>query len=294
MTSIPFQKLMPETYRWQPSKTHPQTIQRRAIGTEAWVGIKDENFKGQYDNFLNATLKMQDEQTATPLSLASLKSAIAAALVELRFEHPESAGTAIWDEQGPLIQYTPPENDEKALSWAESAIELWPSAQTGLGVRTEIGKRRKVAGSSFFGHAKSIMVHVVADVPAIDTRLVTGANVDIMLHMNHIYWDGISSRIFLGSLLQKVGTFIDGKQAPMKFCWGDEIKNVSEPILDAAKVDVTTLGEDFEAARGEFVQSLLDFSVRSNAVLFHLDHRLKRDAEQLGHGPESRCRSPRH
>jgi hypothetical protein len=262
MTSIQFPKLMPEAYRWQKSKTHPQTIQRRAIGTEAWVGIKDENFKGQYDNFLNATLKVQKEQAASPLSLASLKTAIAAALVELRFEHPESAGTAIWDEQGPFLQYTPPENDQQALAWAEAAIELWPTTQTGLGVRKEIGRRRKVAGSTFSGHAKSLTVHVIADVPADETQLASGAVIDILLHMNHIYWDGISARMFLGKLLQKIGTNAGDKQKLAKLPWGDEIKNISAPILDASKVDVSTLGEDFEEARGEFVQGLLDFAVR--------------------------------
>ncbi|KNG52745.1 15-o-acetyltransferase [Stemphylium lycopersici] len=260
MTSIPFPKLVPETYRWHKSATHPQTVQRRAIGTEQWVGIKDENYKGQYDNFVNATLKVQREQDTISLSLASLKSAIAAALVELRFEHPESAGTAIWDEQGPIVQYTPPENDEEALAWAEASIELWPTAQTGLGVRQEIGRRRKAPGSAFTGHAKSLTVHVVADVPADDTRLVSGASVDILLHMNHIFWDGISSRMLLGSLLRKVGEHANGKQEVKKFTWGDEIKNVSEPILDASKADVSSLGEDFEKARGEFVQSLFDFA----------------------------------
>lgn len=261
MTSISFPKLVPTTYRWHKSTTHPRTIQRRAIGTEQWVGIRDQNHKGQYDNFLNATLEVQDQDTIS-LSLASLKSAIAAALLELRFEHPESAGTAIWDDQGPIVQYTPPENDSEARAWADAAIELWPTAQTGFGVRKEIGRRRKAPGSAFAGHAKSLAVHVVADVPAEDTRLDPGAKVDILLHMNHIFWDGISSRMFLGDLLRKVGPYLNGKQELKQFTWGDEINNVSEPILDASRVDVSSLGEDFDKARAEFVQSLFDFAVR--------------------------------
>lgn len=230
------------------------------------MGIKDENYKGQYDLFLNTTLRVQDEPATTPLSLASLKKAITAALVELRFEHPESASSAVWDEQGPLLQYTPPESTEAALGWAEAAIELWFTCQTGLGVRREIGKRRREPGSAFAGHAKSLAVHLVADVAAEDAPLTSGATVDVLLHMNHMFWDGISARMFVGSLLQKLGTNLANTQKLAQFEWGKETKNISEPILDASKVDVTLLGKDFEDARGEFIQSLMAFAVRTHSA----------------------------
>lgn len=261
MSSDQFPKLTPETYRWQTSKANPRTVERRAIGTEAWVGIKDENYKGQYDLFLNTTLRLQDEPTTAPLSLASLKKAITAALVELRFEHPECACTAVWDEQGPSIQYTPPASTEEAVSWAQAAIELWCTAQSGLGVRKEIGRRRKEPGSVFAGHAKTLAVHLAADVPAESTLLVSGGTVDVLLHMNHMYWDGISARMFLGSLLQKIGTKLGDDHDLERLDWGEEIKNLSTPILDASKVDISSLGADFEDARGEFIQSLMAFAV---------------------------------
>ncbi|KAF2125620.1 15-O-acetyltransferase [Dothidotthia symphoricarpi CBS 119687] len=260
MTSDQFPKLMPATYRWQTSKTNSRTIERRAIGTEAWVGIKDENYKGQYDLFLNTTLRVQVESTKTPLSLASLKKAVTTVLVELRFEHPESAGTAVWDDQGPLLQYTPPESAEDALSWAEAAIELWFTVKTGFEVRKEIGRRRKEPGSVFSGHAKSLTVHLVADVPSEHAPLVPGATVDVLMHMNHIFWDGISARMFVGSLLRKLQTELSDNQKPKQLDWGRETKNISQPILDAAKVDVTSLGKDFEDAREEFLQSLMAFA----------------------------------
>jgi hypothetical protein len=88
----------------------------------------------------------QDEPATTTLSLASLKKALTEALVELRFEHPECACAAVWDEQGPLLQYTPAESAEEAYFWVEAVIELWFTAQSGLGVRKEIGRRRKEHG----------------------------------------------------------------------------------------------------------------------------------------------------
>ncbi|KAF1347599.1 15-O-acetyltransferase [Delphinella strobiligena] len=260
MTSDQFPKLVPETYRWQTSRISPCTIERRAIGTEAWVGIKDENYKGQYDLFLNTTLRVPEKPITMPLSFTSLQTAITTALVELRFEHPESASTAIWDEQGPLLQYTAPESTQDALSWAEAAIELWPTAKTGLEVRKEIGRRRREPGSIFAGHARSLTVHLVADVSEENAPLISGATVDVLLHINHMYWDGISARMFVGSLLRDLGPKLGNDHQPKQFDWGKETKNISEPILDASKVDITSLGKDFEDARDEFIQSLMAFA----------------------------------
>lgn len=188
MATDQFPKLIPEEYRWQQSKQDPRTVERRAIGTEAWVGIKNENYKGQYDLFLKTTLRVQNEAANSPLSLAALLKAITAALVVLRFEHPECACSAIWDDRGPIILYTPPESTEEATSWAESTMELWSMARTGLGVRKEIGRRRKAAkeGSVYAGCAKSLAVHLVTDVLDISTDL-SGRTVDVLLHMNHMY-----------------------------------------------------------------------------------------------------------
>ena len=227
------------------------------------MGIKDENYKGQYDLFLDTTLRVRENPLEMPLSLASLRTAITTALVELRFEHPECAGTATWDQQGPVLQYTAPESTHDALSWAEAAIELWLTANTGLQIRKEIGRRRKEPDSIFAGHAKSLTVHLVADVPEEDAPLVSGATVDILLHMNHIYWDGISARMFLGSLLRKLGPNLDNDHKLKQFDWGKETKNISEPVLDASKVDITSLGKDFEDARDEFMESLMAFAVRT-------------------------------
>jgi hypothetical protein len=224
------------------------------------VGIKDENYKGQYDLFLNTTLRLQDNATASPLSLTAVKEAIIAALVELRFEHPECACSAIWDEQGPILQYTPPEGTDEANSWAESTIELWFTAHTGLAVRKEIGKRRKEVGSIYAGHAKSLAVHLVVDVPDSGTQL-SGKTVDFLLHMNHMYWDGISARMFLGSLIQRIGTKLGEEQGVGHLNWRQEVENLSKPILDASRIDITSLGADFENARTEFIESLTAFAV---------------------------------
>src|SRR4051794_14117348 len=125
MTADQFPKLpalSPEAYRWQKSKTDPRTLQRRANGTEAWVGIKSENYKGQYDLFLNTALRVCDRPTAKKFSLSTLKEKLQTALVNIRFQHPDIACTAIWDDQGPLIQYTPPEDNQDALKWAKDGI----------------------------------------------------------------------------------------------------------------------------------------------------------------------------
>lgn len=67
--------------------------------------------------------------------------------------------------------------------------------------------------------------------------------------------------MFLGSLLQRTGEKLGSTQEVERLSWGQEVKNLSKPILDASKLDITSLGADFEDARKEFIDSLTAFAV---------------------------------
>jgi len=231
-------------------------VQRLANGTEALVGIKRENAKGQYDNYLNTTLRIGN---ISSLCLAGLKENLAAALIHLRFQHPEVACTAVWGDAGPPhIQYRPPRDNADALTWARDTIETRVTPQTGLAVRTEVEKQRRCKAVP--ESAKSLVIYLIADV-ADTTPLAPGAVVDMLMHINHIYWDGISARAFVGDLLRRFGQRWGGDEQLPEYKWEDEVANLSEPILDACKVDVGTLGDEFNEAREEFIASLINSGV---------------------------------
>ena len=259
MATLNLPPLKPATYRWHSSPTDSNTIQRLAIGTEQWVGIKHENAKGQYENYLNTTLQLD----VSGLSLRRLSIQLAAALLHLRFSHPEVAATAVWEEgkpTPPVIQYTPPTDDAAALMWARSCISVRTSPATGLALRAELERERRGTTPE---SKRSVSVFVVADVASEETPLVKGAKVDMLCRFNHIYWDAMSSRQFVGDLLRRIGDVWDSdmESTVAEYRWGHEVANLSEPILDALKVDVETLGDDFDKARDEFLTSLINSGV---------------------------------
>lgn len=269
LPSLP--ELTPATFRWHKSPSDPRIVNRLANGTEAWVGIKNQNAKGQYDNYLSTTLRIGN---VTSLSLAGLKEKLAAALMHVRFQHPEVACTAVWGETGPpYIQYVPPRDTAEALAWARHTIETRVTTQNGLVVRAELEKQRCDGAPK---PAKSVAIFLIADVSSEETPLASGTVVDVLMHLNHIYWDGVSARSCVGDLLRRLGQdWGDEEQQRSKlYEWGEEIANLSEPILDACKVDVGALGHKFDEARKEFMASLINSGVSLLHCTLHLLLRL--------------------
>ncbi|KAH0337677.1 putative trichothecene 15-O-acetyltransferase, partial [Aureobasidium melanogenum] len=193
MAIIESKKVEPAKYRWHKVGDTANSVQRRGNGTENWVGLRKENARGQYDCYILVKATLQHS-----LSLASLKQKLVYGLLKERFEHPNVACKAYWDEQfGPLIR----------------------------------------------------------DVPDTDTIISQGSPVEFLVHFNHIYWDGISARLFVGHLLNSVGQDLEHAQ----YNWGKEVENLSAPLLDSLKIDPQTLGEDYEDSLEEFVSTMFEF-----------------------------------
>ncbi|KAI4723536.1 15-O-acetyltransferase Tri3 [Aureobasidium sp. EXF-10727] len=243
----------PAIYRWQTVPDASGSVQRRGNGAENWVGLRKENTKGQYD--LHILVKASLHQ---PTSLASLKSRLVLGLLEQRYQYPNIACKALWDEHfGPLIRYTPPANDPEASQWAQESIELRATSQSGHDLRREIVAQRKSQHTS----SKSFTVYVLGDVVDYNTPLISGSEFEILIHFNHIYWDGISARQFVGDLLRNLGQ----DRPPTQYEWGEEVKNLSTPLLDALKVDIETLDKDYGDSLEEFLTSMFGFG-SSHAV----------------------------
>ncbi|KAG9652317.1 putative trichothecene 15-O-acetyltransferase, partial [Aureobasidium melanogenum] len=89
----------------------------------------------------------------------------------------------------------------------------------------------------------------------IDTLITEGSSLEILVHFNHIYWDGISARLFVGHLLNSIGKDLERAQ----YDWGSEIENLSAPILDSLRIDPQILGKDYEDSLEEFVSTMFKF-----------------------------------
>ena len=259
MATLNIPPLKPATFRWHSSPGDSHITQRLAIGTEQWVGIKHENAKGQYDNYLNTTLHLD----VSGVSLTRFSIQLAAALVSLRFSHPEVASTAVWEvgkPTPPLIQYTPPADSAAALRWARSCISVWTSPLNGLAVRAELERDRRATAPM---SGRSVSVFIIGDQVGEEAPLAKGTKIDVLCRFNHIFWDVMSSRQFVGDLLRRVGDMWDvDVDSPIAECeWGHEVANLSKPILDTLKIDVEALGDNFNQAQEEFITSLIKSGV---------------------------------
>lgn len=249
MAIIESRKVEPAKYRWHKVGDTANSVQRRGNGTENWVGLRKENARGQYDCYILVKATLQHS-----LTLASLEQKLVYGLLKERFEHPNVACKAFWDEQfGPLIRYTPPSDHEEAISWARQSVEVRATSQTGLELRREIVSKRKAQNTS----SDSFTIYVVSDVPETETIISQGSSLEILVHFNHIYWDGISARLFVGHLLNSIGQDLEHAQ----YSWGKEVENLSAPLLDSLKIDPQTLGEDYEDSLEKFVSTMFEFGV---------------------------------
>lgn len=280
-------RLEPAKYRWIISAAD-KSARRLAIGTEQWVGIKHENEKGQYDNYLSTTLRL----SSSGPSLEDLHRYVASALIHLRYQHPEVAATAVWEADQPTpptIVYTPP-SIEEAQAWAADTVLLCTSSLDGHALRI---KQERLRASNPH-HGNSVSVLLSADVESPHALITENIRIVMLCRFNHIFWDAMSSRQFVGDLLRQVGVSWTKKEDPTEvaklYSWGEEAKYLAEPLLDSLKIDVESLGQDYEAAADSFLAELM-----KSAVSFSKSLHQKIDADQfhvveLGTQHQQHCR----
>lgn len=249
MAIIRSKEIEPAKYRWHKVQDTSGSVQRRGNGTENWVGLCKENARGQYDLHILVKATIQH-----PLTLATLKQRLVHGLIKERFEHPDIACKAFWDDQfGPLIRYTPPSSNEEAVCWAQQSVQVRATSQTGMELRRNIVSKRKSQNRP----SASFTVYVLSNVPDTDTLMIKNSSLEMLVHFNHIYWDGISARRFVGHVLRSVGQDLEHAQ----YRWGKEIDNLSPPVLDSLKINPQTLGKDYEDSLEEFVSTMFKFDV---------------------------------
>lgn len=250
--------LEPAKYRWTISSTD-KSARRVAVGTEQLVGIKHANAKGQYDIYVSTTLDL----SLPGLSLEDLHGYVSSALIHIRYQHPEVAATAIWEADKPtppIIVYTPPSVSE-AQAWAEGTVSLCTSSQDCLALRSEQERSR----TSMPQHGSSVKVTLSTDVSTLQTSLPEDTRIVVLCRFNHIFWDGMSARQFVGDLLRQTGVSWTKKEEPLQvaktYSWGEETKNLAEPLLDALEIDVENLGRDYDTAADELIAETMKSQV---------------------------------
>ncbi|KAI1070317.1 hypothetical protein LB507_010384 [Fusarium sp. FIESC RH6] len=249
--------LVPEKYRWTSTRFDPGHVQRRCVGAEAIVGLESKNRKALYDLYIATSLR-NVAPVSMSLTLRRLKEMFELALLEARFERPEAACTASWDEEvAAIIKYQAPESDESAQEWARDCVHVMPIPMNAFNLWSELEEAR--AASSNDTPSKSIEIFIIADVPTQRSPIPQDMTVEVLFHTNHLFWDGIGCRKFIGDIFRLLGNYVDVNDeiGTKTFPWGDEIKNLNPPILDSLMLDVTTLGEEFDNKCTEYTNALV-------------------------------------
>lgn len=251
-----FPPLMPEQFTWHASETDPSILQREAIGAECIVGMELPNKMGANDLYLLSQIQVHDPS----LTLKSLKEKLQNTLLKLRFQHPEIAATVAWKDGNILIQYQSPKDGADALKWAEQSIRVEASSRTALDIRTALEEQREVGG----GPAAAATIYLAAPV-ANETANLGDTPVELVLYANHVFFDGISVRTFLGDILRTLASEFTSTE-PTKLPWGEERKNLDVPLLSVLGSGQEISGPKFEATRLALLGNMARMNVSSPAI----------------------------
>ncbi|RGP73138.1 3-acetyltrichothecene 15-o-acetyltransferase [Fusarium longipes] len=249
--------LVPELYRWKSTGPNNRQIQRRAVGAEAIVGLKDKNKKALYDLYIAASLR-NVAPTSKSLTLQKLKEMFEMALLDARFEHPECACTVSWDDEVPaIITYESPESQESARFWARDCVHIRPTSKSALDLWGKLEQERAATNDSM--PSKSIEIFLLSDVLDNHTPIPHGTAVEVLVHSNHLFWDGIGCRKFVGDVFRLLGNYIGvtASSRVNELQWGHEIQNLNPPIVDSLKLNVRTLGTEFDDKCTEYTNALV-------------------------------------
>ncbi|KFA53047.1 Sat12 [Stachybotrys chartarum IBT 40293] len=249
--------LNPSDYRWHPFPGDSSVLQRKAIGVEALVGIRDANSRGEYDFYNNIVLRVGN---ALELTLTRLKRAFVKAMLDARFENPSIACYGVWGQNKeqylPHIQYKSFKSQSEALAWANNCIIIQATSLTGSELRAERLKKRRAQAVPQPSNPLDIIIY--ADVANQRNRLEPGTEVNILFLFNHLIWDG-KGRYFTSELVQRATTILDQEKENIMptHRWGEEKSRLDPPILDVMLVNLDKMGPDYDLAHRKLLNSQL-------------------------------------
>ncbi|GAD91476.1 conserved hypothetical protein [Paecilomyces variotii No. 5] len=255
--------LLPEQFTWHASEKDPSILQRQAAGAESIVGMEIANKMGANDLYLLSRIQIHKPS----LTLKLLKEKLQNTLLKLRFQHPEIACTVSWEDGKILIQYQSPKDGADALKWAEKSIRVEASSRTTLDIRTALEEQREVGG----GPADAATIYLAAPV-ADETATLGDTPVELVLYANHVFFDGISVRTFLGEIFRTLASELSSIE-PVELPWGKEKNNLDAPLFSVLGSDQEIAGPKFDATR---------LALLGNMARMHGNWGLNKRSENVG------------
>lgn len=248
--------LTPKYFQWQQSPTDPGVWRRRAIGIEAVVGPRAKMERGDNDMYLMSSVRFHHQG----LDLAELRQAVAAACIQMQHEHPVISHTTDWDETGfPWIQHRGFKDKSEIEAWAAGIIKVEASGRQASELRDENEKRRVTNNE---GSARAFTAHLAAPVNSMTDPLGTEP-VQFLFHANHIHFDGMGLRQFVGDLLRVLAKVISHETSASPT---DPTPSLPPLILDCLGSNQQTSGMTFERNRATYVKTLMKAAVRSMPI----------------------------
>ncbi|KAI9733072.1 MAG: trichothecene 15-O-acetyltransferase [Cirrosporium novae-zelandiae] len=230
-----------DNYEWRPSPSDPLLYQRRSCGSEATVGLKEPNERGEYDLYFGCPVQFHQGVS----TLGDLERHVKTTWKKFRFSHPEVTYTPGYDDQVTcLVQYRIPKNPEEVERWAEETVVVHTTDKNYTDLRQELEEKRKAAEVS--EASKGFTIHIAAPVAKSDS--LDGKDVLFIFHLNHITTDGMGIRVLVGQFFRDLalqlsggGDFsIEGLQ------WADTVKNLPPAYLAVRKPDIDLNGPKYE------------------------------------------------
>lgn len=259
----PVQKLLPERYRWEQSKIDPSILQRRGVGAETIVGLQKPNSEGQYDLYYRVTMRTSPESVSLSPNLSKIKKSFEITLQQVRRHHPEIACTVTWDSNyghEPIIQYKSPPSDADAVKWARECVHVLATSQNALDLRTLRVKQRSLTNP---GPSSAITIYILGDVADQTYSLLPNTQIDVLIHLNHLFWDGMGVRMLVGDILRGVGKNMEvNSTTAQNIPWGQETANLPHPLLNIGTIDPRKLDADFEDWWSEYIENMMKSTVR--------------------------------
>ncbi|KAJ5895067.1 hypothetical protein N7495_006758 [Penicillium taxi] len=137
--------------------------------------------------------------------------ALKEAYIHMRYTHSVISHTTKWDDYGfPWIQHQVFSGKCELEAWVSGIIKVEVSSRQAYELRDESKKRCAVDNK---GNARAFATHLAAPVDSM-TDLLDTKHVQFLFHANHIHFDGMGFRKFVGDLLRVLAEVVSGNITP--------------------------------------------------------------------------------
>lgn len=241
-------RIDPSSYTWKSSARDPTFWQRRACGVEALYGVEAHQTAGANDIFFLTTIELDKKRN--PNSLRDVERAAQRAWIRLRSNHPEIACTVAFDDQKKcLLQYRVPKDDRQARIWAERTIYAEASYKPIMAVRDAWVE---ITGLSQICSREAVIIYIVASAAHEGETLKEGAEVELLFHSNHLFFDPIGFRAMASAFLELLAAELHTPPYfPLNLPWHQNAQKLPPASVGMLGLKEQIAGPEFDRALEE-------------------------------------------